>query len=67
LHVVDFGQCENWLSPLKRLLFRWQEHFDVNPRSEMTAVLSACAKQHEMKFEFEKSHSGYVYRAALSR
>jgi S-adenosylmethionine-diacylgycerolhomoserine-N-methlytransferase len=65
LHMVDFGQCEGWPSPLKQLMFRWLKHFDVTPRSNMAAVLTAFAKQHGMKLRFEKSYGGYVYRGAF--
>lgn len=65
LHVVDFGQCENWATPLKRLMFGWLKHFDVTPRPNMKAVLDECAKQHGYKFEFATSYGGYVYHGVL--
>jgi S-adenosylmethionine-diacylgycerolhomoserine-N-methlytransferase len=67
LHVVDFGQCESWPLPLKRLMFSWLKHFDVTPRPNMKAVLDACAKQRGLKLEFQTSYSGYVYRGVLRR
>ena len=65
LHVVDFGQCENWSVFLKGLMFRWLTFFDVAPRPNMKAVLDDCAKKSGLQFHFEQSHGGYVYRGIL--
>lgn len=65
LHIVDFGQCENWPAPFRRLMFRWLKLFDVNPRQNMQVVLEALAQKHNLKLNFKPSFSGYVWQAVL--
>ncbi len=67
LHIVDFGQCEKWPSPFKKLLFKWLDLFHVSPRSELPAMLSELA--HEQKFSLisRKNFGGYVCRFILRR
>jgi S-adenosylmethionine-diacylgycerolhomoserine-N-methlytransferase len=65
LHIVDFGQCENWPAPFKYLMFRWLKLFEVNPRQDMPVVLDELAKKHNLKVKFTRSFSGYVWRAVL--
>ena len=66
LHIVDFGQCENWPAPFKRLMFRWLSLFDVAPRQDLQVVLEALAQKHNLKLVFKRSFSGYVWHAVLT-
>ncbi len=65
LHIVDFGQCENWPVPFKRLMFRWLKLFEVNPRQDLPIVLQGFAQKHNLKLDFSRSFSGYVWQAVL--
>jgi S-adenosylmethionine-diacylgycerolhomoserine-N-methlytransferase len=65
LHIVDFGQCENWPVPLKRVMFRWLKLFGVFPRHDLPIVLQEFAVKNDLRLNFTSTFSSYVWRAVL--
>jgi S-adenosylmethionine-diacylgycerolhomoserine-N-methlytransferase len=65
LHIVDFGQCEKWPSPFKRLLFKWLDLFHVSPRSELPTVLMKLADELKLDLISKKDFGGYACRFVL--
>lgn len=67
LHIVDFGQCENWPSLFKKLLFKWLGLFHVSPRAELAVVLKKLAVELNFKLVSENDFGGYVFHFILRR
>lgn len=67
LHIVDFGQCERWPSPFKKLLFKWLDLFHVFPRSELPAILMKLADELNLDLISKKDFGGYVCRFKMRR
>jgi S-adenosylmethionine-diacylgycerolhomoserine-N-methlytransferase len=65
LHIVDFGQCERWPSPFKKLLFKWLDLFHVSPRSELPSVLMKLADELNFNLISKKDFGGYACRFVL--
>ncbi len=67
LHIVDFGQCERWPSPFKKLLFKWLDLFHVFPRSELPSILMKLADELNLDLISKKDFGGYVCRFKMRR
>lgn len=67
LHVVDFGQCERWPSPLKKLLFKWLDLFHVSPRAELPIMLMKLAGELNLNLITVEDFGGYTWRFILRR
>ena len=67
LHIVDFGQCEKWPSPFKKLLFKWLNLFQVSPRSELSAVLTELNKEGKCSLISQQDFGGYAWRFILRK
>jgi S-adenosylmethionine-diacylgycerolhomoserine-N-methlytransferase len=65
LHVVDFGNQERLPAIARVLLLRWLGMFDVTPRDDLEAVLSAMAKSTKASLRFERPFRGYAQYAVL--
>jgi S-adenosylmethionine-diacylgycerolhomoserine-N-methlytransferase len=67
LHVVDFGRQERLPGVVRALLLRWLAIFDVTPRDDLEAVLSAMADGIRADLKFERPFRGYAQYAVLTR
>ncbi len=67
LHIVDFGQCENWPSLFKALLLKWLGLFHVLPRSDLPLILQRLAKECNCTLVSKKDFGGYAWRFVLRR
>jgi S-adenosylmethionine-diacylgycerolhomoserine-N-methlytransferase len=66
LHLVDFGDQERLPKVARALLLRWLAIFDVTPRDELEAVLSAMADGAGANLEYERPFRGYAQSAVLT-
>ncbi len=66
LHVVDFGQQEQWPRMPRALLRRWLALFDVTPRDDIQPVLTGMADVAGAMLKFERPFRGYVQYAVLA-
>jgi S-adenosylmethionine-diacylgycerolhomoserine-N-methlytransferase len=66
LHVVDFGGQERLPDLARILLRRWLGMFDVTPRDDLEAALSAIADASRSKLKFERPFRGYAQYAILT-
>jgi S-adenosylmethionine-diacylgycerolhomoserine-N-methlytransferase len=67
LHVVDFGNQERLPGIARALLLRWLAMFDVTPRDDLQAVLSAMAESSDAELRFERPFRGYAQYAVLTQ
>lgn len=67
LHIADFGQCERLSPALRKALFWWLRSFDVTPRADMPAVLSAVARSMDVPCSFTATFGGYAWNIILGR
>ena len=67
LHIVDFGNQERLPGIARALLLRWLAIFDVTPREDLEAVLSAMADSNGADLKFERPFRGYAQYAVLTR
>jgi S-adenosylmethionine-diacylgycerolhomoserine-N-methlytransferase len=67
LHIVDFGNQERLPGMARALLLRWLAIFDVTPRDDLEAVLSAMAEGIRADLRFERPFRGYAQYAVLTR
>src|ERR1700735_759725 len=63
LHVVDFGDCAGLPRPFKAGLRRWLAAFDVTPRDNFCASLTALTAERGMVCEIESRFRGYAILA----
>ena len=66
LHIVDFGNQERLPELARVLLERWLALFDVTPRHDLEAVLSAMAGSRRADLRFERPFRGYAQYALLT-
>lgn len=66
LHVVDFGNQERLPAIARTLLLRWLALFDVTPREDLKAVLSAMAESSGAELKFERPFRGYAQYAVMT-
>ena len=66
LHLVDFGDQERLPGIARALLLRWLRMFDVTPRDDLKAVLSAMAESIGADLKFERPFRGYAQYAVLT-
>src|ERR1700678_1275675 len=66
LHIVDFGQQEGLPDLARTLLKRWLAMFDVTPRDELEAALSAMAVTSDANLEFTRPFRGYAQYAVVT-
>src|SRR6201996_1570929 len=66
LHIVDFGRQERLPGIARALLLRWLTLFDVTPRDDLEAVLSAMADSRDADLKFERPFRGYAQYAVLT-
>jgi S-adenosylmethionine-diacylgycerolhomoserine-N-methlytransferase len=66
LHVVDFGNQERLPDIARALLLRWLSMFDVTPRDDLEAVLSAMAGETGADLKFARPFRGYAQYAVLT-
>jgi S-adenosylmethionine-diacylgycerolhomoserine-N-methlytransferase len=68
LHIVDFGGQERLPDIARALLLRWLAIFDVTPRDDLEAELSAMAKSAgaDADLKFERPFRGYAQYAVLT-
>jgi S-adenosylmethionine-diacylgycerolhomoserine-N-methlytransferase len=67
LHVVDFGDCAGLPQPFKAGLRRWLAAFDVTPRDNFCASLTALTAERGMVCEIESRFRGYAILATARR
>ena len=67
LHIVDFGQCENWPRLFKTLLFKWLAMFHVLPPSELPVALTRLAEELHCTLTTKRDFGGYAWRFVLRR
>ncbi len=67
LHVVDFGDCAGLPQPFKAGLRRWLAAFDVTPRDDFCAALTALTAERGMTCEIESCFRGYAILAVARR
>ena len=67
LHLVDFGACSGLPAPFKALLRRWLAAFDVTPRDDLGAALSALAAGRGFSAASEDWRRGYATLAIARR
>jgi S-adenosylmethionine-diacylgycerolhomoserine-N-methlytransferase len=67
LHVVDFGDCAGLPRPFKAGLRRWLAAFDVTPRDNFCASLTALTAERGMVCEIESRFRGYAILATARR
>jgi S-adenosylmethionine-diacylgycerolhomoserine-N-methlytransferase len=67
LHVVDFGDCAGLPLPFKAGLRRWLAAFDVTPRDDFCASLTALTAERGMVCEIESRFRGYAILATARR
>jgi S-adenosylmethionine-diacylgycerolhomoserine-N-methlytransferase len=67
LHVVDFGDCAGLPRPFKAGLRRWLAAFDVTPRDDLGAALTALSAERGLTCETEARFRGYAVLAAVRR
>jgi S-adenosylmethionine-diacylgycerolhomoserine-N-methlytransferase len=67
LHVVDFGDCAGLPLPFKAGLRRWLAAFDVTPRDNFCASLTALTAERGMVCEIESRFRGYAILATARR
>lgn len=60
LHVTDFGLFEGAPRPVRAALLWWLKKFQVTPRAELPAVLSALASPVDVPCRILSSHAGYA-------
>lgn len=65
LHIADFGQCEGLSPTLRNALFWWLRRFDVTPRADLRAVLSAEAHSMDVPYSFHATYGGYAWNLVL--
>jgi S-adenosylmethionine-diacylgycerolhomoserine-N-methlytransferase len=63
LHVVDFGDCAGLPQPFKAGLRHWLAAFDVTPRDDFRASLTALTAERGMLCEIESRFRGYAILA----
>jgi S-adenosylmethionine-diacylgycerolhomoserine-N-methlytransferase len=66
LHVVDFGNQERLPGIARALLLRWLAMFDVTPRDDLKAVLTAMAESSGADLQFERPFRGYAQYAVMT-
>jgi S-adenosylmethionine-diacylgycerolhomoserine-N-methlytransferase len=66
LHVVDFGNQQRLPAFARALLLRWLKMFDVAPRDDLEAVLSAMAERAGADLKFERPFRGYAQCVVLT-
>ena len=66
LHIVDFGRQEGLPDLVRTLLMRWLAMFDVTPRDELEAALSALAVKSGAALEFTRPFRGYAQYAVVT-
>ena len=66
LHVVDFGNQERLPGIARALLLRWLAMFDVTPRDDLQAMLTAMAESSGAELEFERPFRGYAQYAVMT-
>jgi S-adenosylmethionine-diacylgycerolhomoserine-N-methlytransferase len=67
LHIVDFGDCAGLPHPFKAGLRRWLAAFDVTPRDDFCAALTALTAERGMTCEIESCFRGYAILAVARR
>jgi S-adenosylmethionine-diacylgycerolhomoserine-N-methlytransferase len=65
LHVVDFGQQEQWPALFRKGLFAWLRRFDVFPRADLEDELRLLSQSRGMALAFHKLYGGYASYATL--
>jgi S-adenosylmethionine-diacylgycerolhomoserine-N-methlytransferase len=65
LHIVDFGNQERLPDIARTLVLRWLAMFDVTPRADLEAALSAMADGRSAALKFERPFRGYAQYAVL--
>jgi S-adenosylmethionine-diacylgycerolhomoserine-N-methlytransferase len=66
LHLVDFGDQRRLPEFARVTLRRWLKMFDVTPRDDLEAVLSAMAGRAGAELTFERPFRGYAQSAVLT-
>jgi S-adenosylmethionine-diacylgycerolhomoserine-N-methlytransferase len=66
LHIVDFGGQERLPGIARTLLRRWLVMFDVAPRDDLKAALSAISDACRAELRFERPFRGYAQYAVLT-
>lgn len=67
LHIVDFGQQEKLPGLWRKGLFAWLNHFHVEARRELPAVLRQVAEKNGLTLDFRSLYRGYAWSATLTR
>lgn len=65
LHIVDFGQLDQWPRPFRAGLFAWLGKFHVTPRSDLEDELERQAALAGATLKFEPLYGAYAYYAAI--
>ena len=67
LHIVDFGDQAGLPAPFKAALNRWLAAFDVTPRGDLRAALTAATQPRGMRCEVNDRLRGYAVAAIVAR
>jgi S-adenosylmethionine-diacylgycerolhomoserine-N-methlytransferase len=65
LHVVDFGQCEQFPAAAKHALFTWLAAFHVTPRWDLALALHSITKNRDAALCFRSLYRGYSWLASI--
>ncbi|MGD1015164.1 MAG: class I SAM-dependent methyltransferase [Roseiarcus sp.] len=67
LHIVDFGDCAGLPAPFRAALGRWLALFDVTPRVDMGAALTALSASRGLRCETRDLMRGYAIQAVVRK
>ena len=67
LHLVDFGPGAGLPGPFRTGLRRWLAAFDVTPRDDLSAALTALSAERGLSCEIENRFRGYAVLAVARR
>jgi S-adenosylmethionine-diacylgycerolhomoserine-N-methlytransferase len=67
MHVVDFGDCAGLPGLARSTLYAWLAKFDVTPRQDLRAALTAAAERNKLEFAFTPLFRGYAQYGVLKR
>jgi S-adenosylmethionine-diacylgycerolhomoserine-N-methlytransferase len=67
LHIVDFGQLDDWPRVAKSALYAWLARFSVHPSADLANELRRVAAAQGLDASIVQLHRGYAIYAALRR
>ena len=67
LHIVDFGQCAQLPTQIRRALFAWLNLFHVTPRPQLVTHLNRVVAANEMTISFESKFRDYAWMIKIMK